>query len=44
MDIYSDQPSATTLLANAMRLGLACAASALHQAFRTHTLQPPTLA
>jgi hypothetical protein len=31
-DLHSDRTSATTFLANAMRLGLACAASALHHA------------
>ncbi len=39
----SDRTSATTFLANAMRLGLACAAYALHHALCTHTLQPTAL-
>jgi hypothetical protein len=38
-DLRSDRPSATSFLANALRLLLACAAYALHHAFRTHTLQ-----
>src|SRR2546430_3671936 len=37
-DLRSDRTSATTCLANAMRLILACAAYALHHALRTHTL------
>jgi Transposase DDE domain group 1 len=43
-DLRSDRTSATTFLANAMRLILACAAYALHHALRTHTLQHTTLA
>ena len=43
-DLDSDRPSATTFLANAMRLLLACAASALPHALRTHTLQHTALA
>jgi hypothetical protein len=43
-DLRSDHPSATTFLANAMRLLLACAAYALHHALRTHTLQHTGLA
>jgi len=50
-DLHSDRTSATTFLANAMRLLLSCAAYILHHALRTHTLahtalataQPPTL-
>jgi hypothetical protein len=42
-DLHSDRTSATTL-ANAMRLLLSCAASVLHHALRTHTLQQTTLA
>ena len=37
-DLHSDRTSATTFLANAMRLLLACAAYVLHHALRTHTL------
>jgi Transposase DDE domain group 1 len=37
-DLQSDRTSATTFLANAMRLLLACAAYVLHHALRTHTL------
>jgi hypothetical protein len=44
VDLPSDRTSATTFLANAMRLVLACAASALHHALRTHTLQHTALA
>ena len=44
MDLRSDRTSATTFLANAMRLVLACAAYALHHALRTHTLQHTVLA
>ena len=36
--LQSDRTSATTCLANAMRLLLACAAEVLHHALRTHTL------
>ena len=43
-DLHSDRTSATSFLANAMRLLLACAASALHHALRTHTLQHTALA
>jgi hypothetical protein len=43
-DLHSDRPSATTFLANAMRLLLACAASILHHALRTHTLAHTALA
>jgi Transposase DDE domain group 1 len=43
-DLHSDRTSATTFLANAMRLLLACAASVLHHALRTHTLQQTALA
>ena len=43
-DLRSDRTSATTFLANAMRLVLACAAYALHHALRTHTLQHTALA
>ena len=44
VDLHSDRTSATTFLANAMRLILACAAYALHHALRTHTLQHTALA
>jgi hypothetical protein len=43
-DLHSDRTSATTFLANAMRLLLACAASVLHHALRTHTLHQTALA
>lgn len=43
-DLHSDRTSATTFLANAMRLRLACAAYVLHHALRTHTLQHTALA
>jgi Transposase DDE domain group 1 len=43
-DLRSDRTSATTFLANARRLLLACAAYALHHALRTHTLQHTGLA
>ena len=43
-DRHSDRTSATTFLANAMRLLLACAASVLHHARRTQTLQQTALA
>lgn len=43
-DLHSDRTSATSFLANAMRLLLACAAYVLHHAFRTHTLQHTALA
>lgn len=44
VDLRSDRTSATTFLANATRLVLACAAYALHHALRTQTLQHPGLA
>ena len=43
-DLHSDRTSATTFLANAMRLLLSCAASVLHHALRTSTLQQTPLA
>ena len=43
-DLHSDRTSATTFLANAMRLLLACAAYVLHHALRTHTLSHTGLA
>jgi hypothetical protein len=43
-DLHSARTSATSFLANAMRLLLACAAYVLHPALRTHTLQPTALA
>ena len=43
-DRHSDRTSATSFLAPAMRLLLACAAYVLQQAFRTPTLQPTALA
>ena len=43
-DLHSDRTSATTFLANAMRLLLSCAASVLHHALRTHTLAHTPLA
>jgi hypothetical protein len=43
-DLHSDRTSATTFLANAMRLLLACAAYVLHHALRTHPLQHTALA
>jgi len=43
-DLRSDRTSATTFLANAMRLILACAAYALHHALRTQTLHHTALA
>jgi Transposase DDE domain group 1 len=43
-DLHSDRTSATTFLANSMRLLLACAAYVLHHALRTHTLQHTALA
>jgi hypothetical protein len=42
--LHSDRTSATTFLANATRLLLACAASVLHHALRTHTLAHTALA
>jgi hypothetical protein len=44
VDLRSERTSATTFLANATRLVLACAAYALHHALRTHTLQHTGLA
>jgi Transposase DDE domain group 1 len=44
VDLHSDRTSATTFLANAMRLVFACAAYALHHALRTNTLQHTALA
>jgi hypothetical protein len=41
---HSDRTSDTTVLANAMRLLLACAAYVLHHALRPQTLQPTALA
>ena len=43
-DLHSDRTSATTFLANARRLLLACAAYVLHQALRTQTLRHTALA
>jgi len=43
-DLQSDRTSATTFLANAMRLLLACAAYVLHHALRTQTLSHTALA
>jgi hypothetical protein len=43
-DLHSDRTSATTFLANATRLLLACAAYVLHHALRTHTLAHTPLA
>src|SRR5205814_3645452 len=43
-DLSSDRTSATTFLANAMRLLRSCAAYVLHHALRTHTLQQTPLA
>ena len=43
-DRHSDRPSATTVLAHAMRLVLACAASVLHHARRPYTLAHTPLA
>src|SRR6478672_6030259 len=43
-DLHSDRTSATSFLANATRLLLACAAYALHHALRTQTLQHTGLA
>jgi hypothetical protein len=43
-DLHSDRTSATTFLANSMRLLLSCAASVLHHALRTQTLQHTALA
>jgi DDE family transposase len=44
VDLRSDRTSATTFLANALRLLLACAASVLHHALRTSTLHHTALA
>src|SRR5919199_1866286 len=43
-DLHSDRTSATTFLANSLRLLLSCAAYVLHHALRTHTLQHTELA
>jgi len=43
-DLHSDRTSATTFLANALRLLLASAAYVLHHALRTHTLHHTALA
>ena len=43
-DLHSDRTSATTFLANAVRLLLACGAYVLHHALRTHTLAHTGLA
>jgi DDE family transposase len=43
-DLHSDRTSAPPFLANARRLLLACAASVLPHAVRTHTLQQTALA
>ena len=43
-DLHSDRTSATTFLANAVRLLLACGAYVLHHALRTHTLTHTGLA
>lgn len=43
-DLHSDRTSATTFLANAVRLLLSCAAYVLHHALRTHTLAHTPLA
>ncbi len=43
-DLHSDRTSATTFLANSMRLLLACAAYVLHHALRRHPLQHTALA
>jgi hypothetical protein len=43
-DLHSDRTSATTFLANSLRLLLACAASVLHHALRRQTLQHTALA
>ena len=44
VDLRSDRTSATTFLANALRLLLACAAYVLHHALRTSTLHHTALA
>ena len=43
-DLHSDRTSATTFLANSLRLLLSCAVYVLHHALRTHTLQQTALA
>ena len=43
-DLHTDRTSATTFLANALRLLLACAAYVLHHALRIHTLAHTALA
>jgi hypothetical protein len=43
-DLHSDRTSATTFLANSLRLLLSWAAYVLHHALRTHTLQHTALA
>ena len=43
-DLHSDCTSATTFLANATRLLVACGAYVLHHALRTHTLAHTALA
>lgn len=43
-DLHSDRTSATTFLANSLRLLLACPAYVLHHALRKHTLQHTALA
>jgi hypothetical protein len=43
-DLHSDRTSATTFLAHATRLLLACGAYVLHHALRTHTLAHTALA
>jgi hypothetical protein len=43
-DLHSDRTSATTFLANALRLLLSCAAYVLHHALRIHTLAHTALA
>ena len=43
-DLHSARTSATTFLANALRLLLACAAYVLHHALRTQTLHHTALA
>jgi hypothetical protein len=43
-DLHSDRTSATTFLANAIRLLFSCAAYVLHHALRTQTLQHTALA
>jgi hypothetical protein len=43
-DLHSDRPSATTFLANSLRLLLAWAAYVLHHALRRYTLQHTALA